>query len=230
MLQTWKRADQRLGTDAKEYWSLVPIHAFQRADPDYVAVDALLKHGRPRAAIACLAARENDKLPLDPNRAMDALLCAVNSKELGTDTDTYGIESVIKALQDNKNTDAQRLISVEWAYLALLEHSHLATAKTLNAAIATDPKWFCEIIRMIFRSDRETDTEQKPERIYRLPLHLSTAQQDATDLLLKSPHRLSAEREMVAVLERCLIKFGFISSDSLKSIKREANQHEYALD
>jgi hypothetical protein len=36
-------------------------------------------------------------------------------------------------------------------------------AKSLNAAIATDPQLFCEIIRKIFKSDREKGDEERPE-------------------------------------------------------------------
>jgi hypothetical protein len=72
------------------------------------------------------------------------------------------------------------------------------------------------------RAETGVSTEQKPEQVYRLALHLSTAQRNATILLWQSPDRPRAEREVVAVLERCLIESGLISSDSLKSKKREA--------
>jgi hypothetical protein len=72
------------------------------------------------------------------------------------------------------------------------------------------------------RAETGVSSEQKPEQVYRLALHLSEAQRDATILLWQSPERPRAEREVVAVLERCLIKSGLISSDSLKSKKRDA--------
>jgi hypothetical protein len=161
--QTWKRAEQRLGDDAKEYWTRVPIHAYQKGDVEYLAVDALLRHGRPQAAVACLASRMHEKLPLDPNRVMDALLGAATSKEYGASFNIHASEGLIKALQDDQSADKNKLMSVEWAYMALLEHSHVTRAKTLNEAIATDPQFFCQIIRTIFRSDREGRSEQKPE-------------------------------------------------------------------
>lgn len=161
--ETWKRADRLLGDGAKEYWTRVPVRVYQRDDPDYVAVDALLTHGRPRAAVACLASRVHEKRPLDSSRAMEALRGAATSNEPGTSVDHHASEMIIKALQDDGNVDRSKLMQVEWAYLALLEHSHVTTAKTLNAAIATDPNFFCEIIRTIFRSDRERGNSQRPE-------------------------------------------------------------------
>jgi hypothetical protein len=162
-VDTWKRAEQLLGGDAKEYWTRVPIHRFKRADSEYVAIDALLQHARPRAAIACFAARLHDKQPLDPNRAINALLGAATSNEPNSGLDVHATADVIKALQDDKTTDRDKLMAVEWAYLSMLEHSHLTAATTLNSAIATDPQFFCEIIRRIFRSDHEKESEQKAE-------------------------------------------------------------------
>jgi hypothetical protein len=161
--ETWKRADQMLTEDAKEYWTRVPIHRIQRGDSEYLAVDALLKHGRPRSAVACLAARVYAKLPLDPDRTIITLLAAATSKETDARIDKHASEMVIKALQDCENTDKNKLMLVEWAYLTLLQDSQLVKAKTLYAAIASDPQLFCEIIRKIFRSDREMEREQKPE-------------------------------------------------------------------
>jgi hypothetical protein len=75
------------------------------------------------------------------------------------------------------------------------------------------------------RAETGVSTEQKPEPVYRLALRLSEAQRGATISLWKSPHRARAEKEVVAVLERLLIEYRFISSNSLKSIKQEA-RHE----
>jgi hypothetical protein len=103
------------------------------------------------------------KQPLDPDRAADALLRAATSNEADTGINAHAYGMVIKALQDEGTADKNKLMSVEWAYLGLLEDSHVTGAKTLNASIATDPHLFCEIIRKIFRSDREKEGEQKPE-------------------------------------------------------------------
>jgi len=161
--ETWQRADLLLGEGAKEYWARVPVHRYQQGDADYVAVDALLKHKRPRAALACLAARVDEKLRLDPNRAVEALLSATTSNEADPAIAAHDYAMVIKALQDEGVADKSKLMSVEWAYLGLLERSQVTDAKTLNATIATDPQCFCEIIRKVFRSDREMKDEQHPE-------------------------------------------------------------------
>jgi hypothetical protein len=48
---------------------------------------------------------------------------------------------------------------------------------------------------------------RKPEPVYRLALHLSADQRDATIRLWKSPHRRRAEKKIVALLDQLLIRF-----------------------
>lgn len=162
-VETRKRAAERLPDDGKEYWTRMPVGRLMRADADYVAVDALMRHGRPRAAVACLAARVHQKQAIDPERAIEALLGAIQSSEPLASVDQQGTASVIKALQDEGHADTQRLIAVEWAYLQLLEHSHVTGASTLGASLASEPDVFCEFIRMIFRSKKEDENQQRPE-------------------------------------------------------------------
>jgi len=161
--ETWRRAEQLLGEGANEYWTRIPVDQFRGGDDDYVAVDALLKHGRPRAAVVYLELRVNAKLPLDPDRAIDALLASVSSNEPDFAIDQHTFATVIKALQDNKAADRKKLMTVEWAYLALLEYSQVTTAKTLSAALAGDPGLFCDIIRRLFRSDHDLENETSLE-------------------------------------------------------------------
>lgn len=159
--ETWKRATQLLPHEGKQYWTRVPIRAYMPSDTGYVAIDALLLHGRPRAAVNCFAAMVHKKQAIDPERAMNALLG--ESDEPVTDLDQHSVALVIKALQDEGRADKKRLISVEWAYLAMLKHSRVTDAKTLSAAIASEPDWFCELIRSIFRSENEKEGERRPE-------------------------------------------------------------------
>jgi hypothetical protein len=161
--EAWKRANERLPDDGKEYWTRVPVHGFMRADSDYVAVDALMRHGRPRAAVLCLAARVHDKQAIDPMRAIEALLKAIQSCEPRASVDQHGAAMVIKAVQDEGHADKKELIAVEWAYLQVLEHSHITRATTLGGALASEPDLFCEVIRTIFRSDKEAENQQRPE-------------------------------------------------------------------
>ncbi len=70
----------------------------------------------------------------------------------------------------------------------------------------------------------------KQEQVYRLAIHLSPDKRDATIRLWASPHRPSAERELVSVLERLHVKFGVVNADSLKAAETgRQDEHANAL-
>jgi hypothetical protein len=66
----------------------------------------------------------------------------------------------------------------------------------------------------IARAETGISDEQKPVLVYRLALHLTPTQRDATISLWASPHRSSAEKDVVVVLDRLHVKYGVVSSDS----------------
>lgn len=162
-VETWVRSERLLGGGAMEYWSRVPVGRFHHGPQEIIAVDSLLKHERPRAAVALLASRVDVNLQLDPDRAIEALLASVSSSQLDSTIDPYVFARVIKALQETEGADTQKVMTVEWAYLALLEDSHVTKPKRLNAALVDDPHFFCDVIRRIFRSDHEPANGTWPE-------------------------------------------------------------------
>jgi len=163
--ETWNRADTLLGDGAADYWRRCSVKPHQAEGDLYMAVDKLLEHGRPRAAIVCLA-RLGAEHTLDEKRAVKALLDAVSSDEPTFSLHTHHVSEVIRALQDDPSVDQDALSRVEWAYLPLLNRYNHGAPKTLERQLALAPMLFCEMIRMIFRSKDEqpTDTEPSAER------------------------------------------------------------------
>lgn len=163
--ETWNRADTLLEDGAADYWKRCSVNPYQAEGDLYTAVDKLLEHGRPRAAIDCLA-RLGDEHTLDEKRAVKALLDAVSSDEPTFSLHTHHVSEVIRALQDDPSVDQDALSKVEWAYLPLLNKYNRGAPKTLERQLALAPMLFCEMIRMIFRSKDEppTDTEPSAER------------------------------------------------------------------
>ena len=127
----------------------------------YVAIDKLLEHGRPNAAIQCLYRILHDKQPLDKTRTIRALLSALSSTEPPYSMDVYYIVEIIKALQDDPDTNPDDLARVEWGYLPLLERDRPSSPKTLENRLASDPGFFCEVIRHVYRSKKEPKSEKK---------------------------------------------------------------------
>ena len=76
-----------------------------------------------------------------------------------TPGDSYEITELIKALQNDPATNEAALFSVEWAYLPLLGNDADTRPKLLEAHLATQPDFFCKVIRLIYRSNKEKERE-----------------------------------------------------------------------
>ena len=66
--------------------------------------------------------------------------------------DTRTIVQIIKALQDDPRVTPDDLFRIEWAYLPLLDEYRGASSKLLWGRLSSDPAFYCEIIRLVFRS------------------------------------------------------------------------------
>jgi hypothetical protein len=160
---TWRRASAWLGDSENTYWQKVSANPYQSDSDLLFAIDKLLEVSRPQAAIDCLYFRLHKKLPMDTKRTVRALLEAVSDKESATSMDFYDITELIKALQDDLKTDQNDLFRVEWAYLSLLERHSGAEPKLLEKRLATQPGFFCEVIRFIYRSTNEEKRDEEPD-------------------------------------------------------------------
>ena len=168
--ETWKRVISLLGSHEREYWTLISVGNPYQIEGDLIyAIDKLLEYGRPKAAIGCLSRILHDKKPVDPVRTTKALLAALSSDEPNYAMNTHDAVGLIKALQDTKDSDKEAVSLVEWAYLqGLGREYHNVTPKILEQKLASDPKFFCEILRLIYRSKKipksdEAPTEQKKQ-------------------------------------------------------------------
>lgn len=153
--ETWNRVDRLLGEHEKEYWERVGVNPYQTNNDINRAIDKLIIHNRPNSAINCLSKILHAKQPFDKDRAIKALLAAVSTKEPFSSMHTYDVVEIIKALQNDPNTNANELFKVEWAYLPLLNEHSGAEPKTLENKLVSDYKFFCEIIRILYRSDKK---------------------------------------------------------------------------
>ena len=153
--EAWGRASAWLDSSEKEYWSRANAHPYHTDGDIGPAIDKLIEYGRPHAALNCLDRMLHDKRPFDKSQAVNALLAAVSSEEHSYAMDAYRIAEIIKALQDDSGTDPDDLFRVEWAYLPLLDRHTGASPKVLENRLASDPTFFCEVIRLIFRSKNE---------------------------------------------------------------------------
>lgn len=158
----WVRASEWLQAHEIEYWTRTGANAYQ-ADGDLaIAIEKLIEHGRPHAAINCLDMMRHDNQPIDSNQCVRALLAAISSNEPSYAMDGYHIVELIKFLQAEPSVNQDDLFRVEWAYVPLLDHHRGAAPQLLESRLANDPEFFCEVIRLIYRSKKEDKPSIEP--------------------------------------------------------------------
>ncbi|MGP8284261.1 MAG: hypothetical protein ACLQT6_16305 [Desulfomonilaceae bacterium] len=153
--ETWERSARLLGEDESPYWTKTTANPYETKIGLERAIDPLITHGRPLAAIRCLYAMLHDNQPFDNKGAVSAVLAGPNSTESSHQRDAYAIVKIIKALQDDPRTSPDDLSQVEWNYLPLLDQHPGATPKWLERRLAKEPGFFCKMIRLMFRSTEE---------------------------------------------------------------------------
>lgn len=166
---TWERSARLLGQNDSPYWTKTNVNPYEADEGLELAIDALINHGRPRAAISCLHKMQYEKEPLNPEQVVRALLAAARSPEGAQTANAYEIVEVIKALQDNPGQNLDHVLLVEWTYLPILDRYHDAAPKLLERRLANEPEFFCELVRKIFRSrkeERRTESVTEGDKIF----------------------------------------------------------------
>jgi hypothetical protein len=163
---TWECSKRLLRDGESAYWSRASANPYESEKGLELAIDQLIQHGRPYAAIRCLHKMLHDQQPFDNGRVVRALMAALQSTEGAHSMDAYEVVEIIKALQNDPGTNLDDLFRVEWAYLPLLDRHNDASPKLLERRLANDPRFFCEVIRLVFRSkkDERPDEELTEER------------------------------------------------------------------
>lgn len=152
--ETWIRVKKWLRDDEKSYWLRTNANPYQTDGDLSYAIDKLLEYDRPNAAISCLSQMLYNKQEINVGQCIKALFCALSSTEESYTMDTYDIIELIKMLQGNSEINPDTLFKIEWAYMPLLDSYHGASPKLLYNRLASDPEFFCEIIRLIYRSKK----------------------------------------------------------------------------
>ena len=163
-MNAWDRAAKLLGENEYEYWMTTDANTYQAdGDVEYALVK-LLKYNRPSAVINGLSNSIFDKKEINPELACEALLALVHSEGQASRIDSYHITQIIEALQNNTNTDEDKLFQVEWAYVSLLSRDRYTKVSpvTLENKLASTPQFFCDLIQRIYRANDVEHEEAEP--------------------------------------------------------------------
>lgn len=160
--EAWDRSSEWLKESEGEYWSRTSANAYQADGNLGIAIEKLIEHGRPHSAINCLDRMRHDKMPINVDQCVRALLAGLSSNEPSYAKDSYRIVELIKLLQSEPSVAQEDLFKLEWTYLPLLDHYNGAAPKLIESKLASDPEFFCEVIRLIYRSKKEDQSSEEP--------------------------------------------------------------------
>ena len=159
---TWERVEGLLGEDQSPYWSTTSVDPYQTGTDLDFAINRLIQHGRPHEAIGCLESILHNNASFSNKQAIDVLNAVLHAPESLLTADTHALVTIIKALQDDPNTNHDELCKIEWAFLPLLSQNHGASPILLQQELANNPDFFCEVIRTVFRSKDSDESSEEP--------------------------------------------------------------------
>jgi hypothetical protein len=223
--QAWSFADS-LGEDvSREYWNTVP--AYNRLDQQQLAFACkrLLEADRPEIAIGTLSRVAFGKATVSPSIVMDALTACLKlgQSQLGTrlrDDTLRTIQELFgwlqKTIQFRNDEPTRRLAQLEWEFLALLDGFE-ASPETLIRYLGEDPKFFAQLIELIFRSKNERESGTKStEELQKRAIHGYR--------LLTNWDRIPGTQSDRSIDEEQLLRW----LESARSLCRESGNLEFA--
>lgn len=151
----WTRVDAWLGEAAASYWREVAVNPYQAESGLEHAISRLLDAGRPHTAIDCLYCQRHKTKSFDAAQAVRALQDALSVKEVVGNLGQHHFIDLITALQQDESVPEKDMISIEWGYLRLLQRGNNVAPRLLMSKLATEPEFFCEAIRLIYKSRNE---------------------------------------------------------------------------
>ncbi len=153
--EAWERASEWLQGEESEYWTRASVNAYHADGDITIAIDKLIENGRPHVAINCLDRMRYSKQVIDTNQCIRVLCATLLSREPSNTMNMYSIVELIKFLQTNPSVNQDDLCEVERGYFPLLDYHGGVAPQTLERKLANEPKYFCEVIQLIYRSTKE---------------------------------------------------------------------------
>ncbi|HEU5081547.1 MAG TPA: hypothetical protein VFT72_20205 [Opitutaceae bacterium] len=161
---TWTRAENSLPDQGRLFWLRTDANPYRAQTGLNHAILRLLENGRPLEAVACLYYQIHKPEQIDEKLAVRTLLELLEKQDqLGRSRDLHDVIDIIKALQTSAKVSPDDLLRIEWSYLPLLDRFSGGSPVYLSKRLATDPAFFCEIIRLLYRS--KDQLKKKAEEI-----------------------------------------------------------------
>jgi len=164
---TWRLAASAGEQVEREFWSKVrTLWIDGDARQIEFAAEKLLGVGRARHAIELLG--HNLKKQLPTSLLIKALRLAaqegIPENSSGNDVTmfAYYAAEILKAIDTKGDASDDDLSSLEWSYLHVLRQSRRREPKSLYRRLATDPRFFVEVLSAVFSPAKESGVSEEP--------------------------------------------------------------------
>jgi hypothetical protein len=183
--RTWTFAMEKSDEVATVYWRHAwPYTRGEDGKEATFAAEMLIKHGRASAAFIVLQMALHQRAIIQPDLLMDALEAWIKSETRAVEAHQgtrFQIQLLVQELQrraaeKDQSVDLDRLATLEWGYLGLLD-GHPASPVTLHRRLRDDPEFFVDVLGLVFRpknqavEDGKVLSEEESQRVqnaYRL--------------------------------------------------------------
>ncbi|TWH60249.1 hypothetical protein DesLBE_4674 [Desulfitobacterium sp. LBE] len=156
--EIWERVSSNLG-EAHEalYWRNAQVNPYGQERDLTFAIEKLLTYRREGAAVMCVACTADDTSRFDETLATRSLIAVLDSEDGIKELDNYDTVELIKRLQKSETADQDALFRIEWNFLPWLDRFSSGSPITLEKRLASDPAFFAEAVRLVFRSKKDSD-------------------------------------------------------------------------
>lgn len=164
--ETWDQVAKLPEPIPTNYWKKTGrhVHDLPAADVEFAA-RKLTAAGRVHSAIDLVGMtrdKPQGKLNADVLMSLLELSASAPSTEHPGQLTGYHIQELIDDIQKTPGVDEGRLAGIEWAFLDLLDRFSRHRPEALHKALATQPKFFVELLCLLYRRRGEKEEEQKP--------------------------------------------------------------------
>ena len=159
----WIRVRDQLGVENEGlYWRTVAVNPFTVGDDGNKAIGKLTEFGRSAETMGIIYRAIRRDLEFEEDRAIQAILAVPNTADSLSRLDVQQAVEIIGHLQNSPTVGSETLFKIEWKYLPFLGRFSRGSPVTLERRLASDPRFFAEVITLVYRSDKEADNAAEP--------------------------------------------------------------------
>lgn len=156
----WEQAKAWSKEVENKYWNKVYINPYHTDYNLSYLVEKLLEYCRFKEAIDVLWMMTDEKENFPVELAVRIL---IEGLEDAANFDFRHAAKIIEALQKSEEVADEDLFRIEWSYLLLLERGQRygVGPDFLENKIASDPDFFCELIKLVYRSTKQESKNEE---------------------------------------------------------------------